>query len=44
MIKNYIFSWQVDETTDVTCCLSIILRYVVDGDVVERFGEFYFMM
>lgn len=37
------FSWQVDETTDISCSsqLSIIARYVKDGKVQERFLGFY---
>lgn len=37
------FSWQIDETTDITCCsqLSVIFRYVFNGEVVERFAGFY---
>lgn len=37
------FAWQVDETTDISCAsqLSIIFRYVTNGEVVERFLGFY---
>nr|CAI5849736.1 unnamed protein product [Callosobruchus analis] len=37
------FSWQIDETTDISCLsqLSIIFRYVKNGEVVERFLGFY---
>lgn len=37
------FSWQVDETTDVSCFsqLSVIFRYVHKGKVVERFMGFF---
>jgi hypothetical protein len=37
------FSWQVDETTDTTCHsqLSVIFRYVLNSQVVERFFGFY---
>nr|CAI5824137.1 unnamed protein product [Callosobruchus analis] len=37
------FSWQIDETTDIACKsqLSVIFRYVIGGDIVERFVGFY---
>jgi hypothetical protein len=37
------FSWQVEETTDTTCHsqLSVIFRYVLNSQVVERFFGFY---
>nr|CAI5823530.1 unnamed protein product [Callosobruchus analis] len=37
------FSWQIDETTYIACKsqLSVILRYVIGGDIVERFVGFY---
>nr|CAI5857137.1 unnamed protein product [Callosobruchus analis] len=37
------FSWQIDETTDIACRsqLSVIFRYVIGGDIVERFVGFY---
>lgn len=37
------FSWQIDETTDISCKsqLSIILRYVKSGEVIERFLGFF---
>lgn len=52
VLRNYIedelldvpfFSWQVDETTDITCKsqLSIIFRFVKNGQLVERFLGFY---
>ncbi|XP_063909844.1 zinc finger MYM-type protein 1-like [Zophobas morio] len=41
--KADFFSWEIDETTDITCKsqLSVILRYVTDGELVERFTGFY---
>lgn len=37
------FAWQIDETTDITCKsqLSVIFRYVIRGEVVERFVGFF---
>lgn len=37
------FAWEIDETTDITCTsqLSIVFRYVKDGNVVERFMGFH---
>jgi hypothetical protein len=37
------FSWQFGETTDTTCHsqLSVIFRYVLNSQVVERFFGFY---
>nr|CAI5827286.1 unnamed protein product [Callosobruchus analis] len=37
------FSWQIDETTDIACKsqLSVIFRYVIGSDIVERFVGFY---
>jgi hypothetical protein len=41
--ESSFFSWQVDETTDITCHsqLSVIFRYVLNSQVVERFLGFY---
>jgi hypothetical protein len=40
--KSVCFSWQVDETTDISCLshLSVIFRYAIDGKVIERFMGF----
>src|SRR5699024_4315436 len=37
------FSWQIDETTDVSCFaqLSVTFRYVQSGKIVERFMGFF---
>ncbi|XP_074038655.1 zinc finger MYM-type protein 1-like isoform X3 [Leptinotarsa decemlineata] len=37
------FAWEIDETIDSTCTsqLSIVFRYVKDGNVVERFMGFH---
>ena len=37
------FSWQVDETTDINCHsqLSIIIRFVKQGKIIERFLGLY---
>jgi hypothetical protein len=41
--KSVCFSWQVDETTDISCLsqLSVIFRYAIDGKVIERFMGFF---
>jgi hypothetical protein len=41
--KSICFSWQVDETTDISCLsqLSVIFRYAIDGKVIERFMGFF---
>lgn len=41
--KASFISWQVDESTDISCKsqLSVIFRYVNDGKVVERFMGFF---
>ena len=41
--KSSFFSWQIDETTDVATKsqLSIVLRYITEGEVVERFFVFF---
>lgn len=41
--NSLFFSWQVDETTDISCHsqLSVIFRYVINGQPVERFMGFY---
>lgn len=37
------FSWQIDETTDITCFsqMSVIFRFVSNGKVLERFLGFF---
>lgn len=43
-IKNATcFSWQVDETTDISCFsqLSVIFRYTFEGKIIERFMGFF---
>lgn len=41
--QTHFFAWQIDETTDISCKsqLSLIVRYVQDGKVVERFMGFF---
>ena len=43
-IQNSVcFSWQVDETTDISCHsqLSVIFRYTYEGNIKEHFMGFY---
>jgi Domain of unknown function (DUF4371)/hAT family C-terminal dimerisation region len=41
--QSEFFSWEIDETTDISCKsqVSVIFRYVVRGEVVERFMGFH---
>lgn len=41
--NSLFFSWQIDETTDISCHsqLSVIFRYVHNGQPVERFMGFF---
>nr|CAH7764011.1 unnamed protein product [Callosobruchus chinensis] len=43
LVHTAFFSWQTDETTDIACKsqLIVIFRYVIRGDIVERFLGFY---
>jgi hypothetical protein len=43
-IQNSVcFSWQIDETTDLSCRsqLSVVFRYTYDGEIKERFLVFF---
>lgn len=43
ILNSMFFSWQVDETTDISCQsqLTVIFRYVHEDKVVERFMDFF---
>lgn len=45
ILNSSCFSWQVDETTDISCLsqLSVIFRYINSGKVVERFMVFFYV-